>query len=216
MQTPDGQPLAAYGGFTNYVDPAVRQYNLDIALEAVDLGVDSILWDYVRRPEGAPETMVVPGLGDRTTSMVMGEFLAETHRALRAAGAVQGASVFGIAADRPGAIGQDIPTLSRHVDYLSPMVYPSHFVDGEYRVESPIHQPGEIVAATLADFQAKAEGSGVRFVPWLQDFTLYDVAYGPAEVRAQLDAARALGIDGFLLWNAGAVYTAEALSPLGG
>ncbi len=35
LQTPSGGMLGTYGGFANYAHPAVRQYNLDIALEAV-------------------------------------------------------------------------------------------------------------------------------------------------------------------------------------
>src|SRR3546814_9747922 len=55
LQTPDGGMLSSYGGYTNYVHPAVQKYNLDLALEAVDAGAHDILWDYIHRPEGRPE-----------------------------------------------------------------------------------------------------------------------------------------------------------------
>lgn len=211
LQTPDGAMLPAYGGFANYVDPAVRAYNLDLALEAVDLGVRDILWDYIRRPEGAPATMRVPGL-DRPSAEVVAAFLAEAHTALRAQGAYQGASVFGIAARSGDSIAQDVSTMARSVDYLAPMIYPSHWGEGQYGVDSPIQEPYEITKRSLTDFQQLAAGSGVRFLPWIQDFSLYGVPYGAAEVRAQIDAAAELGITGFLLWNPGARYTAEALT----
>jgi hypothetical protein len=213
LQTPDGDMLGAYGGFANYVHPAVRQYNLDIALEAVDLGVHDILWDYIRRPEGAPDTMVVPGL-QGPSSQAVASFLAETHAALRAKAAYQGASVFGISAAAGDSIAQDVPAMARVVDYLAPMIYPSHWGKGQYRVENPIREPFEITKRSLADFQRVAEGSGVRFLPWIQDFTLYGVPYGPAEVKAQIDAAASLGITGFLLWNPNVHYTADALTPI--
>ena len=38
--------------FTNLANPEVRQYQIDLATEAVGLGFDEILYDYVRRPEG--------------------------------------------------------------------------------------------------------------------------------------------------------------------
>ena len=117
-------------------------------------------------------------------------FLSETHAALRARGAYQGASVFGIAAAAGDSIAQDVPAMAAVVDYLAPMVYPSHWGPGMYRVDSPINEPAEIVAKSLADFQRVTEGTGVRFLPWLQDFTLYGVPYGDAEVRAQIDAAK--------------------------
>ena len=215
LQTPDGKMLGAYGGFTNYLSPAVRKYNLDIALEAVELGVHDILWDYIRRPEGHPSTMVVPGLGNGSSSEAVVDFLAETHAALRERGVYQGASVFGIAAASGSTIAQDVPSMARVVDYLAPMIYPSHWGAGQYRVESPIRDPYEITRRSLAHFQEVARGSGVRLLPWIQDFTIYGVTYGPAEVRAQIDAAASLGIHGFLLWNPNVRYTAGALTPMG-
>ncbi|HWC09745.1 MAG TPA: putative glycoside hydrolase [Acidimicrobiales bacterium] len=211
VQTPAGDALDAYGGFTNFAHPDVRRYNIDIALEAAGAGIDDILWDYVRRPEGDPATMVVPGM-QNTTAAAMVEFLAAAQAVLRERCVYQGASVFGIAADRPDAVGQDVPHLARHVDYLAPMLYPSHWVPGEYRVANPNRQPFDIVKAALADFQAKTAGTGTALVPWLQDFTLGH-PYGPAEVRAQIDAARELGVSDWLLWNPGARYTSDALDP---
>ncbi len=213
LQTPDGEMLGAYGGFANYVHPAVQQYNLDIALEAVELGVHDILWDYIRRPEGSPDTMVVPGLKGASADVVAG-FLEHTHQVLRARGVYQGASVFGIAAMAGDVIAQDVPAMARVVDYLAPMIYPSHWGPGQYGVPSPIREPFEITKRSLADFQRVAADSGVRFLPWIQDFTLYGVPYGAAEVRAQIDAAASLGITGFLLWNPNVRYTADALTPI--
>ena len=213
LQTPSGGMLGTYGGFANYANDAVRQYNLDIALEAVDLGVKDILWDYIRRPEGDPDTMVVPGLEGPSSGAVT-DFLSESHAVLRAEGAYQGASVFGIAAAAGDSIAQDVPAMAAVVDYLAPMVYPSHWGPGMYRVDSPINEPAAIVAKSLADFQRVTAGTGVRFLPWLQDFTLYGVPYGDAEVRAQIDAAKVLGIKGFMLWNPNVRYHPGALDPI--
>jgi hypothetical protein len=214
VQNPAGGMLAAYGGFTNPAHPEVHRYNLDVALEATDAGVDDILWDYVRRPEGDPASMVIPGLGasggPQTPSDAVVGFLATSRTALRERCAHQGASVFGIAADRPDAVGQDVPRIARHVEYVAPMLYPSHWVPGEYDVANPNRQPFDIVKASLAHFQAKTAGTGVLLVPWLQDFSLGH-PYGPAEVRAQIDAAAELGVVDWLLWNGGARYTAAAL-----
>lgn len=215
LQTPEGEMLSAYGGFTNYLHDDVRAYNLAIALEAVDAGVGDILWDYMRRPEGHPSTMVIPGLPDgQTSSEAIVDFLAESHEQLRIRGAYQGASVFGISAAAGDSIAQDIPAMARVVDYLAPMVYPSHWGPGMYDVDSPINQPYEITKRSLAHFQQLTADAGVRYVPWLQDFSLYGVPYGPAEVRAQIDAAAELGLTGFLLWDPNVTYTADALDPL--
>jgi hypothetical protein len=104
--------------------------------------------------------------------------------------------------------------MARVVDYLAPMIYPSHWGPGQYRVDSPIHEPYEITKRSLADFQRVTAGTGVRILPWMQDFTLFGVPYGPAEVKAQIDAAAELGITGFLLWNPNVHYTDAALAPI--
>ena len=112
------------------------------------------------------------------------------------------------------SIAQDVPAMAAVVDYLAPMVYPSHWGPGMYRVDNPIKEPTAIVAKSLEDFQRVTEGTGVRFLPWLQDFTLYGVPYGDEEVRAQIGAAAILGIDGFMLWNPNVRYHAGALTPI--
>lgn len=209
LQTVDGKPHPAYGGFTNFAHPDVQQYNLDIAMEAVEAGVDEILWDYIRRPEGDLTQIRFPGL-ETTPEIGVVEFLQKSHAMLREKGVLQGASVFGIAAGRPTAIGQNIPLMSKHVDYLSPMVYPSLWVAGEYRVPDPVNMPYEIVKRSMQDFLVKAEGTGVGWTPWLQDFSL-GRTYGDADVRAQIDAVASLDIDSWLLWSPRVRYNAGQL-----
>ena len=53
IQDVDGGPFDE-GEFTNPADPAVRRYNLDIAVEAVNRGVDDILWDARACPRASP------------------------------------------------------------------------------------------------------------------------------------------------------------------
>ena len=45
----------------------------------------------------------------------------------------------------PEQIAQDIGLLAPHVDYVAPMVYPSHWGAGEYGVADPLRQPADIV-----------------------------------------------------------------------
>jgi hypothetical protein len=212
IQTRDGQPHPAYGrGFANFAHPEVRQYNIDVALEAARAGVDDILWDYIRRPEGSIDEMTIPHLADRPAVAVAG-FLGEVYPQLRELGVYQGASVFGIAASRPEPVGQDIPMIARQSDYLAPMIYPSLWVSGEYRVPDPVGMPYEIVRASLLDFQAQVAGTGTAIFPWLQDFNLGRV-YGPDEVRAQICGAASIGIDGWLLWSPQVRYNAAGVDP---
>ena len=211
LQTPDGRPLlSAYGGFTNFNHAVVRKYNLDIAAEAAAAGIDDILWDYMRRPEGNLSGMRIPGWDGGDPSPVIVSFLAEAGTMLREAEVFHGVSVFGIAADRGEWIAQDVGAMSSHVDYVAPMVYPSHWGRGEYGVSHPEAQPYDITRASLAEFQNVLAGTNTAIVPWLQDFSL-SVDYGPAEVRAQIDAAHDLGISDWLLWDPRVTYTTAGI-----
>ena len=147
VQTPGGDPYSGYGGFTNFANPAVRDYNIDIAKAGVAAGVDEILYDYVRRPDGPIEAMRFPGLGDAPVDRSIASFVRETREQLPTE-TFLGASVFGVAASRPDDIGQNIPMMARELDYISAMVYPSHWTPGEYNVPNPNAQPYDIVLAS--------------------------------------------------------------------
>ncbi len=212
VQDAAGAPLGAYGGFSNFANANVQAYNLAVAEEAARAGVDEILWDYVRRPEGALSSMIFPGLDGSVADAIAG-FLGKGQAMLRPLRVLQGASVFGIAATRPDQVGQDVASISRHTDYIAPMLYPSHWNAGEYGVADPNQQPYDIVKASLTDFVAEVGPTGRTLAPWLQDFD--DGAnYGPAEVQAQITAARELGVESWLLWNPNTQYTSAALPPL--
>ncbi len=212
LQRPDGAPLATYNGFTNFNHDVVRGYNLDIAREAAEAGIDDILWDYMRRPEGNIDQIVVPGFDGDDPSPVIVSFLAEAGALLRPYDVLHGVSVFGVSARRGDDIAQDVLGMSDHVDYVSPMVYPSHWGPGEYGVSEPESSPGAIVERSLADFQDVLSGTGTSIVPWLQDFSMR-VPYGATEVRAQIDAAASIGIDDWLLWDPTVTYTQGAFGP---
>ena len=62
VQTPSGSAYSGGYGGTNYDHDDVRAYNVDLAVAAAKLGVDDVLYDYLRRPDGLLESMVVPGL----------------------------------------------------------------------------------------------------------------------------------------------------------
>ncbi|CAN5831921.1 hypothetical protein BH20ACT4_BH20ACT4_01260 [soil metagenome] len=210
------EPLANnYGtaAFTNLASAEVRDYQMDLATEAVSLGFDEILYDYVRRPEGDLASMKFEGL-KTAADVAVARFVAESSERLDDTGALLGVSVFGIASTRPEPIAQDIQLLAPNVDYVSPMVYPSHWGPGEFGVPDPVRQPGEIVGASVKDFHRVVAGSGAAVVPWLQDFDSGDVIYDVQKVSAQIDATRATGSPGFLLWNPNSLYTVDALKPL--
>ncbi len=214
LQGINGQPLSKYGGFTNFYNEQVQEYNLAIATEAAEAGIDDILWDYMRRPEGSLAKMRIPGFtsSSEKPSAVINNFLAKAQSNLHEFDVLHGVSVFGIAATRGEQIAQDIPGMAKVVDYIAPMIYPSHWAKGEYGVSHPEAQPYEITLASLAEFQRVLSETNTAIVPWLQDFTLR-VEYGSDEVKAQIDAAADIGIFDWLLWDPTVTYSTAGIIP---
>jgi hypothetical protein len=208
----DGGMYDATGTFTNPASAAVRRYNLDIALEAVNRGVTDILWDDVRLPTGEPDTIVAPGMTASPSDVIAG-FLAEAHSELRRRGAYQGVTAVGMAAETGDPIGQDVARLARNADYIAPQIYPGYWAADRYGVPDPPHQPAEFTVALLTRFQEATEGTGAAIAPWLQAFDLETAAYGEPEVRAMIAAARSRDVDRFLLWTPRVQYPGGALDP---
>ncbi|WP_217913142.1 putative glycoside hydrolase [Miltoncostaea marina] len=208
VQTPSGDAYAGYGGFTNFAHPVVRDYNMDVAQEAAERGVEDILYDYIRRPDGPLDTMRFPGLrGGAQQSIV--DFLGEVRERLEPSGTFLGASLFGIAAFRPEDVAQDVRRIARNVDYVAPLIYPSHWGAGAYDIDDPEASPKEIIAASVRHFNELMEGTGARQVPWLQDFSLR-VPYEADEVCAQIEGARSQGVEEWIMWDAEVTYTRAA------
>jgi hypothetical protein len=212
IQSTDGRPYASSRQFTNFAHPAVRQYNLDIALDAVNRGVDDILWDDVRQPGGDPAGMVIPGMTGSSSDSIAG-FLAQAHTELRRRGAYQGVTTDGEAAERGALVGQDVVRMAANADYLAPQIFPGYWSNGRFNVANPVRQPGDLVRGVLPGFQRAVANGGAVLAPWLQDFGLQGVSYGDVEVRAQIDAAVSLGVDRFLLWDPSVTYSAGGLPP---
>jgi hypothetical protein len=215
IQTTDGEPYTGRYGccFTSFAHPEVIEYNLAIAEEAAAAGVDDIVWDYIRRPDGSPDAMVVPGLSEDADGATLEDAVVDFARLaderLARYGVGHGASLYGIAADRPTQIAQDVPALAEHLDYVAPMIYPSHWGPGEYGVADPNRQPYDIITATLEVWKAQTEGTRASIVPWLED-TNYRAWDRAEQVREQIRAARDQGVDGFMMWDPNVNYTVSA------
>lgn len=214
VQTADGDMYTGrYAGFANFADPDVVEYNLAVAEEAAAAGVDHILWDYIRKPDGPLEGMHFPGL-DVTPEEGIAEFARLADERLEPYGVVHGASLYGISADRPTEVAQDVSALADHVDYVAPMVYPSHWGPGEYGVADPLRQPGEMVTATLEKWFEATDGKRARVLPWLEDSN-WPVRLGFSDrdryVREQIQATFDAGIAEWLLWDPSVRYTTSAM-----
>ncbi len=204
-------------------------YTISIAKEAVAKGFDEIQFDYIRFPGGGGGTMDFAGI-EQERYEAINEFLAYAKEQITEVPI--SADVFGIILESPKdteRIGQYLELVGKDIDYISPMVYPSHYALGQIvnkvKFDVPDFDPYGVVYNSLAKCkdrlaQAGEYKAGVR--PYLQDFTAswlvskdkktkYYQAYGAEQVRQQIQAVYDAGYEEWILWDASNTYHEDGL-----
>ncbi len=224
VQTPSGQPWgggSGYGAasFTNFANEQVHTYNLDIAKAAAKAGFDDIIFDYIRRPDGPFAQMKVAGMAhtNEAAYAAINQFSKQARDELRPLGVFVGAALFAQAAEIPQDTSQNVPEMSKYLDVMTPMDYPSHWLHGEYGVPNPNAGPQathDVVYRSLKSWTKGVKGTNAQVVPWLQAED-WGGPYSPEMVASQIRAARENDMPGFILWNANAYYAKweSALTP---
>lgn len=193
------------GGY--WLDPAseeARVYLLDFSKRMVDLGFDELQFDYVRFPSDGDTKNARYPVWDKKVSRfdVMRSFFEYLNTNLKEykPELILSADLFGyVASQREDAtIGQRLDDIGRNFDYISFMVYPSHYYSGLYLPVSasglPAIQwnyntaranPGTVVERSLLVAREYLDGlfasstasttpnmvhEAARFRPWLEDF----------------------------------------------
>lgn len=198
--------------FVSPYSQTVWQYNVDLALEAIAMGVDEIQFDYIRFPTGGTTTGAKPWFGlDGTVPdkiQAINRFLQYARiRIQDETGTPLGADVFAaiIISKRDGAtIGQDWSQLGlTGIDSLSPMAYPSHYANSSTShytgngvgqkingilFDKPDLRPYDVMYNTLLTGKPAAGQPGYRSAirPYLQAFT---AGYLPKGYYMTYDAA---------------------------
>jgi hypothetical protein len=199
-------------GWANPYSRGYWDYIVAVGTAAARAGFDEIQLDYVRFPtDGDLKAAVFPGTRAEPMATTIASFVKYVAVRLRREHVRVSADVFGLSARRDLGIGQVPRRIGPYLDAIYPMVYPSHYVRGEYGLDDPNAAPGLTVARSLADFRRRLRGQRTKLIPWLQDFSL-GRTYTVQDVRLQIAAARRAGTAGFMLWNAGGIYTNDALS----
>jgi hypothetical protein len=203
-----------YKGNPIWLDPAkeeVQDYNLRIFKELLSFGVDEIQFDYVRYPaEGDLSGVVYHDVNtpeDKTKHLERFLFKAwflkyptETKLSI---------DVFGITAWQEKkdimATGQDIPKISVYLDYISPMLYPSHFNRGFEGIANPADHPEYFYQKGMNYFKALLPDY-VKIRPWLQAFKWRVTNYNEEYILRQIKTSQDNHGYGWILWNAASNY----------
>jgi hypothetical protein len=211
-----GQPWRENGKLV-WTDPSrveVQEYDISLALAAIEGGADEIQFDYVRFPAEGDQKDA--GFSYQTKhpdwqrADVIADFLRRAYTTLHPKGVLLSLDVFGVMAwQRPidlAHTGQDIVRMAKYCDVLSPMIYPSHFfgMDG---IARPGDAPEHFIGESMDRFQKITQGSGAVIRPWLQAFAWRTKTYSPKYIEVQVLTAKNKGGVGFLFWNANNDYS---------
>lgn len=192
-----------------WVDPfqaEVRNYNIEIAVEAARAGFDEIQFDYVRFPDVPQKLRFSQSPTEEMRVQAIDRFLSEARDRLIPYNVFLSVDIFGYVCwnTNDTGVGQQLEHIVKLVDYLSPMVYPSGYKYGIPGCQVPVSHPYEVVHDTLENARRRAKMSPKRFRPWLQGFRDYAFdhrVFGPFQVSEQIRAADDFGSDGWMLWN---------------
>ncbi|MBU6431174.1 hypothetical protein KGQ29_02230 [Patescibacteria group bacterium] len=203
----------------SWLDPGAKEvwdYVIALAKESHDIGFDELNFDYIRFPsDGNMKDIYYPWSKDKRKTEVIREFFAYLREKLGNIGAPLSADLFGMTtvSSYDLNIGQNLENALKYFDFVSPMVYPSHFPPYFNGYKNPAGKPYEVVKFAMdsaVDRAIKASTTPFKLRPWLQDFDLGAI-YDPPMVRAQIQATYDAGLDSWMLWNASNKYTSKAL-----
>jgi hypothetical protein len=198
----------------HWVDPYsefVWDHNVAIARELEDLGIDEVQFDYIRFPTDGNLARITyrhkrPGM-ERMDALE--SFLIKAREALSVPISTD---LYGFNSwHRMGHWnGQSIEMVSRYVDVISPMFYPSHFPRDFIGQLSYVDRSRQIYREGTSRASSIVAGRSL-IRPYVQAFRIGGELrmsrheYG-AYLRAQLEGASSAPSSGFTLWNASNDY----------
>ncbi|SKC85711.1 putative glycoside hydrolase [Maledivibacter halophilus] len=221
----NGKPYTNRDGII-WVSPHDRQlweYNIGVSKEAAEVGFNEIQFDYVRFPASNGGKLdkhldYRNKLGE-SKPLTIQRYLKYAKEKLSPHKVYISADVYGLVgsvSDDMG-LGQYWEAISNVVDYISPMMYPSHYGERVYGLPVPDAAPYKTVYRSTKDSVTRNKNIETPAIirPWIQDFTATwvdgHIRYGAKEVKAQIKALEDNGVKEYLLWNPGNSYSEDGV-----
>jgi len=204
-------------------DRQLWEYNIEVSKEAAEAGFNEIQFDYVRFPasNGGKLDKYLDYRNELGESkpLTIQRYLKYARENLSPLKVYISADIYGLVGsvtDDMG-IGQYWEAVSNMVDYVSPMMYPSHYGSGVYGLSVPDAFPYQTIDIGTKDAVMRNKNIETPAIirPWIQDFTATwvkgHIRYGANEVKAQIKALEDNGVKEYLLWNPGNRYSEGGL-----
>ncbi len=194
----------------------VWDYAVHIGKVSYDMGFDEINYDYIRFPsDGNMKDIYYPISEGNTKSEVLKSFFVYLNDTIRKEGIPISADLFGMVTTNTDDlnIGQVLENTLPYVDFVAPMVYPSHFPPTWNGLKNPAANPYDVIHYSMnkAVERAKAMGENpLKLRPWLQDFNL-GATYTKEMVRDQIQATYDVGLTSWMIWDPANTYTPGGL-----
>ena len=194
-----------------WVDPFDKrshEYTISIAEEAAKVGFDEINFDYIRFPAKDKLVLSKENTQENRIEAISG-FLKSAGDRLRKYGVFISVDTYGNICweDNDIGIGQKIESLMQHVDYISPMLYPSGFSKGSFGFKYPAEHPYAVIYRSIKNIEDRVDSKRVR--PWLQSFQDYahtKKIYSTIEINEQIRATIDTNTSGWMLWSPSSKY----------
>lgn len=177
--------------------PAAQNHILEFSKKMIDLGFDELQYDYIRFPsDGDVKNAIFPAW-DRKTPMcvVMRDYFRFLSQKLREykPNIILSADLFGYAAiGLDTGIGQCIDSLEDNFDYVSFMVYPSHYYSG-FKMPPDPYRKLPALNYTVAQSRANPQDIVGRSMQFARDFfdgkistSTYPFSYGSTQLTTGL------------------------------
>lgn len=221
-----GKPFTNSDGliWASAYDRTLWEYNLEVSKEAAAAGFNEIQFDYVRFPASdggkLDKSLDYRNTKGESKPQAIQDYLKYAREQLAPLNVYISADIYGLVGSVADdmSLGQYWEAVSNVVDYVCPMMYPSHYANGTYGLSVPDAYPYETVFNSAKDSAARNKNieTPATIRPWIQDFTAPWVAghikYSDKQVEDQIRALEKNGIKEFLLWNAGNKYSEGAVA----
>jgi hypothetical protein len=192
----------------------VWDYVAALAKESEKIGFDEINFDYIRFPSDGnmkdiAYTYYSPA--KQTKADAVKDFFRGINERTKSLGIPVSVDLFGMAATNYDdlGIGQVLENALPYFDYVTLMVYPSHYPPGYNGYKKPATVPYEIIKYNM-DIAVKraiaASSSPLKLRPWIQDFNL-GATYDAPMIRAQIKATYDAGLTSWMSWDPKNIYT---------
>ncbi len=210
--------------WVNPYEKEVWDYLIEVSKEAAKVGFDEIQFDYIRFSTDlkSDELDFGPEAENKSKTQIISEFTRYACEALDEMGVYVSADVYGTIIDNKvdqEIVGQNYVEMASYLDYICPMVYPSHYGNGVYGIAVPDAEPYKTVNAAMnaaaKELSVLPEEERATNRVWIQSFTATwvngHITYGPEQIREQIKGAYDAGYEEWILWNASIKYQRDSL-----